>query len=198
MSNSATSNDPRVRRTREMLYRAFQELLSQKSFDEITVQDIADRSTVNRATFYDHFPDKFALLEEMIADNFRMTLGSRMDGAQPGCPSTVRQLVLTVCDYFADLNSRCQKHQRQFAPVVESRIKQLVRDSLLTGLQTACGAASRSNPELRATLASWAICGACLEWSRTKKQSQEDFVEAVLPLVFPALGLEAVGGDGAR
>lgn len=42
-------------RTRQLLHRAFTELLTEKSFEEITVHDIAERSTVNRATFYDHF-----------------------------------------------------------------------------------------------------------------------------------------------
>ncbi len=189
MSSSANSSDPRVRRTREMLHRAFEELLAQKAFDEISVQDIAGRSTVNRATFYDHFPDKFALLEDMIGENFRATFEARMQGAQPGCPTTIRQLVLTVCDFFAEISSRCQKHQRQFAPVVESKIKQLVRDSLLAGLT----AKNAPDAELRATLASWAICGACLEWSSSRTSNQEEFVETVLPLVFPALGLQKAG-----
>jgi len=38
-----------------------------KSFDEIAVQDIAEAATVNRATFYDHYTDKYALLEAMVA-----------------------------------------------------------------------------------------------------------------------------------
>ncbi len=45
----------------------------------ISVQDIAERSTVNRATFYDHFTDKFALLEDMIGEEFRATFLRRME-----------------------------------------------------------------------------------------------------------------------
>ncbi|MBI4304912.1 MAG: TetR family transcriptional regulator, partial [Chloroflexi bacterium] len=44
--------DPRVKRTRKLLHDAFDSLLSEKSFEAITVQDIAERATVNRATFY--------------------------------------------------------------------------------------------------------------------------------------------------
>ena len=62
--------DPRVRRTRRLLQQALENLLKTKGFEELSVQDIADAATVNRATFYDHYPDKFALLECMVAGRF--------------------------------------------------------------------------------------------------------------------------------
>src|SRR5438132_12460860 len=75
--------DPRVRRTRQLLVQAFFELLSAKDFGTISVQDIAEKATVNRATFYDHFPDKFALLDYTIEDSFQQALRSRMGDATP-------------------------------------------------------------------------------------------------------------------
>ena len=59
--------DPRIRRTRKLLQGALATLMQTKSFDEISVQDITEAATVNRATFYDHYTDKFALMEAMIA-----------------------------------------------------------------------------------------------------------------------------------
>ena len=58
--------DPRVRRTRQLLQEALRKLLKIKEFDKISVQDISDAATVNRATFYDHYDDKFGLLECMV------------------------------------------------------------------------------------------------------------------------------------
>src|SRR5208337_1812010 len=52
--------DPRIRRTRQSLQDALEKLLSKKDFEEISVQDVAETATLNRATFYDHYPDKFA------------------------------------------------------------------------------------------------------------------------------------------
>ncbi len=75
--------DPRIRRTRQMLFKAFQDLLGEKTFDQISVQDLAERSTLNRATFYDHFTDKFALLEAMIGERFSTLIEARMAGANP-------------------------------------------------------------------------------------------------------------------
>src|ERR1700733_9691283 len=63
--------DPRVTRTQNLIRDALQGLLAEKSFDSISVQDIAERATVNRATFYAHFQDKFALLDALIRDDLR-------------------------------------------------------------------------------------------------------------------------------
>ena len=189
MKSAPAILDPRIKRTRQLLHRAFTELLAEKSFEEISVQDIAERSTVNRATFYDHFPDKFALLEDIIAENFQAVLCARMAGSMGTCPESVKQLIRAVCDFFADLASTCPKHQRQFAPVAESKIKSLLRDFLLVGLRQAIPEVSKGELDLRATMASWAICGAALEWSHTKTASLETFSDSVFALVSTTLEL---------
>src|SRR3954471_15544361 len=50
--------DRRVRRTRDRLGDALVELLVEKPFDDITVQEVLDRAGVSRSTFYAHFSDK--------------------------------------------------------------------------------------------------------------------------------------------
>jgi AcrR family transcriptional regulator len=42
-----------------------------KEFEDISVQEIADEATLNRATFYLHYPDKNALLLAMTGVRFR-------------------------------------------------------------------------------------------------------------------------------
>jgi len=198
MKSAPAVLDPRIRRTRQLLHRAFNELLTEKSFEEITVNDIAERSTVNRATFYDHFPDKFALLEDIIADSFQAMLNARMAGSIGTCPESVKQLIRAVCDFFADLASGCPRHQRQFAPVAESKIKSLLRDFLLTGLRQTIPEASKGELELRATMASWAICGAALEWSHAKTASPEAFADSVFSLVSTTLQIDTSGLPSLR
>ena len=50
--------DIRVRRTKQNIVNAFVALTKEKSIDAITVQEIADKAMVNRATFYAHYRDK--------------------------------------------------------------------------------------------------------------------------------------------
>ena len=175
--------DPRIVRTRQLLFQAFQSLLAEKTFDQISVQDVAERSTLNRATFYDHFTDKFALLEAMIGERFSTLIATRMGDAAGTCERSLRQLILAACDFLAEVASGCQKHQRQFEPVVESRVKNILRDFLLQGMHHhPC-----KNPELKATMVSWAIAGAALQWSRERTTSADELVDAVLPTVRTAL-----------
>lgn len=53
-------------KTQESLKKAVLELMSEKRFDDITIQDIADRANVNRGTIYLHYEDKYDLLEKLI------------------------------------------------------------------------------------------------------------------------------------
>jgi AcrR family transcriptional regulator len=175
--------DPRIRRTRQMLFQAFQGLLAEKAFDLISVQDISERSTLNRATFYDHFTDKFALLEAMIGERFSTLIEARMAGSEGTCEASLRQLILAACDFLAEVSSGCQKHQRQFEPFVESQVKAILYKFLLEGIKRH----KDKNPELKATMVSWAIAGAALQWSRKKKTSADQLADAVLPTIHTAL-----------
>src|SRR5207302_9188652 len=50
--------DRRAQRTRRQLSGAINELIKEKRFDDITVQNVIDRADVGRSTFYSHFRDK--------------------------------------------------------------------------------------------------------------------------------------------
>jgi AcrR family transcriptional regulator len=60
--------DRRVRRTRRLLREALLELVAEKGYDRVTVQNVIDRADVSRATFYAHFRDKDALLVSGLDD----------------------------------------------------------------------------------------------------------------------------------
>lgn len=60
-------DDRRSRRTRTLLGNALIELMQEKHFESITVQDILDRADVGRSTFYLHYTDKESLLLSQIA-----------------------------------------------------------------------------------------------------------------------------------
>lgn len=62
MSKKEAKTDPRVLRTRALLRNALMDLIPEKGYDAITVKDIAERATLNRATFYLHYRDKDDLL----------------------------------------------------------------------------------------------------------------------------------------
>lgn len=61
--------DRRVVKTQEAIKKAFLELMSEKIFADITIQDISDRANVNRGTIYLHYLDKFDLLDKIMEEH---------------------------------------------------------------------------------------------------------------------------------
>ena len=69
MSTATTKVDRRIIKSQEAIKRALIELMSEKNFDQITIQDISDRADVSRKTIYLHYVDKFDLLDKLIEDS---------------------------------------------------------------------------------------------------------------------------------
>src|SRR5580698_10522166 len=122
------TTDPRILRSRRMLMEALVRLLIKKEFEEISVQEIADEATLNRATFYLHYPDKNALLQAMTDTRFR-DLIARRGLSFTNCDSALRAIALGVCDYLAESTS-CPGQlakmplEGSIIPVVESMFKE--------------------------------------------------------------------------
>lgn len=75
MSRVGNASDPRVQRTRQLLLDAFMSLVQEKrNIHSISIQEIAMRATVNRATFYAHFEDKYALFVDWSREKFQRGL----------------------------------------------------------------------------------------------------------------------------
>ncbi len=60
--------DLRITKTKKNLYEGLLTLMKDKTFEEVKVSDICAISLTNRSTFYDHFTDKFELLDSLIND----------------------------------------------------------------------------------------------------------------------------------
>ncbi|PTQ84294.1 TetR family transcriptional regulator [Trichococcus patagoniensis] len=71
--------DRRVAKSQTAIKTALIELMSEKDFDSITIQDIADQADVNRGTIYHHYLDKFDLLDKIMEEHMN-TISSFCDG----------------------------------------------------------------------------------------------------------------------
>lgn len=63
-------SDHRVRVTKLMLRKAFTELLSKKPLQSISVKELCELAGINRGTFYTHYQDIYALLEEIESEMY--------------------------------------------------------------------------------------------------------------------------------
>ena len=178
---------------------ALRTLMQTRSFEELSVQDIADAATVNRATFYDHYTDKFALLDALVAGGFHQMLHERKVSYDGTCPTAASAIILAACDYMVLNHRSCTKHAQPgaFEPLIEAAITSAIRRVLVSGLPKP-GEASGATREMIATTASWAIYGAVKEWLATpKRPPAEEIAPVILPLILPILMALKHGPDGS-
>ncbi len=183
--------DPRVVRTRQSLEQAFADLLREKGFQAITVQDITQRAGLNRATFYAHFPDKYALLDYRIRQGFLAEIDKRMLHACRYSAENLRSLIIAVCEFTRRSVTHCKPPHAQYESLVESQVKAVLYEVLLKWLQQVKTAAA---PETAATAGSWAIYGLVSQWNHANgARSAVKFADEVLPLVTANLQIASRG-----
>ena len=177
------TTDPRILRSRRMLMDALARLLMKKDFEDVSVQEIADEATLNRATFYLHYADKNALLQAMTEFRFR-NLIERRAITFTDCNGALRAIALGVCDYLAETTS-CPGQLAQIPlegsiiPVVEGMFKKgLAFHGLAPGVDGA----------LLATTAAWAVFGAARRWFQSPNRvPAEEMAARIETMVSPVL-----------
>jgi AcrR family transcriptional regulator len=178
-----------VKRTRRLLLRAFTELAQEKGISTISVQDMAERATVNRATFYAHFEDKYALMDSWMREEFQQELARKIPASATLSAHNLRVLILSVFDFLARFYSSCKRTDAQFEPMFETAMQQELYDVLLGWLKQ--GTSSGSSAEALQTTAqvvSWAIFGPAVQWSRGQRiRSSEEMSRDVLAVVLASL-----------
>ena len=183
--------DPRMRRTRQLLQGALEHLMQSKSFDEISVQDITDAATVNRATFYDHYTDKFALFAAMVGGGFHQMLHDRQVRFNGNCPGAAAAVILATCDYLAQVHTSHGDCQNAFEPLMDAAVLAAIRRVLAEGMARHASLSAEQR-EMRSTAASWAIYGAVKQWFRTPNRASADvIVPEILEMVTPLLDARA-------
>ena len=177
------TTDPRILRSRRMLMESLAKLLMKKELEDISIQEIADEATLNRGTFYLHYPDKNALLQAMTESRFRDLIARRAITFND-CGGALRAIALGVCDYLAE-STGCPTQltrmslEGSIVPVVEAMFKEGLA---LHGLPPDVDAT------LRATTAAWAVFGAARRWYQTPNRiPAEEMAAKIEIMVYPVL-----------
>jgi AcrR family transcriptional regulator len=182
MTTSTSYVDPRVKRTRQLLQHAFLELLQEKGFETLNIQDITARATVNRGTFYAHFPDKFALLDAVIREQFHQAVERHLPSASRLGRPTLRLLIQTVFEYFSEIYHRCPPSETM-KPFLEQAVQEELTRLLLAWLKQE-RVSKRVPVETMAVMVSWAIIGVVVQWMEgTKTISAEQMVDQALIVI---------------
>ena len=183
MTTAVNSVDPRVKRTRKLLQQAFIELFQEKGFASISIQDITERATVNRATFYAHFTDKYALMDSIIREQFQQNVASQLPPAPSWGVASLRVLIRAAFDFLGEFHQECKPSDTQFDPLIERAVQQELAEILLNWLKQtrASNTGKRVRMETVASVMSWAIFGTAVQWGRNERTpSAEEMTNHVL------------------
>jgi AcrR family transcriptional regulator len=184
MYGTVNPNDPRVIKTQQLILDAFVSLLDKRDFNSITVSDITKKATINRATFYAHFPDKYALLDALLSDAFMDYIYNRIHPQAELTGETLKNLVLALCDYHEASSNRCVKNYDSVAPVIEKNIKKQLEQFIYGLVPKNRKEADKRTMELTSTMISWSIYGVTYHWNLEGKAGTPlDLAEKTVPLL---------------
>ncbi|MDR3575716.1 MAG: TetR/AcrR family transcriptional regulator [Anaerolineaceae bacterium] len=172
--------DPRVKRTRKLLEQAFMELMLEKGFQSITIQDVTERATVNRATFYAHFEDKFDLLDSYMREQFEEWLSQKAPISSEFDLPRLHQLVATVFEFLYQIEQHCSTADKQVEPMFETAVQDELEEYLLAWFKRLPPERIPPDihPEIGALVWSWAIFGAGIHWARRPRALSADEMAA--------------------
>jgi AcrR family transcriptional regulator len=168
MEPEGKSVDPRVKRTRKLLQQALMDLLQEQNFSNISIQDIAERATVNRATFYAHYPDKYELLDSMLRELFQKMITSRFPMTLKWEAANVRILIRSSLEFLNEVQRLCRPFvDTHFELLVGKIVQQEIAHILLDWLKHVQGLKISPHVHLKTAVStmSWVIFGTAIDWT---------------------------------
>lgn len=165
--------DPRAQRTRQLIIEAFNSLLQTRDFEKISIKDLTEMATINRATFYAHFVDKYALLEAVLVETIQQTFARHLKEEDSLNAESIEQLFLAIVHLHDDMYAGCRRGYNTFTSMIEEKTK----DEIVLQLQQL----APTLPIESATMLSWALYGSYVQWYKTSKEMPVQFVQRIMP-----------------
>jgi AcrR family transcriptional regulator len=180
-------HDRRSQRTRQWIRSALLELLYERKYEEVTVQDILDRANIGRSTFYSHYFDKEDVLAS-IADEqvelLRRHLVERED----------EQRIIPSLELFQHI----QQHQQYFRAMLHGRAREVLWDAAQTTLcrsiehELATSVAENQAPMVPVSVASQYLAGAFLSFLKWWLEADTPYSPEQMDIMFQHLALPGV------
>jgi AcrR family transcriptional regulator len=180
--------DRRSQRTSRLVSSAFAELLVEKPYDEILVQDILDRADIGRTTFYAHYFDKEDVLDSVIEQQLSMF-------THQIAHSTARQQVVPSLELFEHIYQSPHQHLRALMrgragePLWEALQTALSR-AIESALSTLC--AEKRSPSIPLPVVSEYLAGAFLTLLKWWVAADMPYPPEQMESIFQQLALPGV------
>ena len=179
--------DRRSRRTRNLINTAMLELLFEKRYETITVQDILDRAEIGRSTFYTHYYDKedvLASITEQMIEMFSQQFSQR----------NVEQIIVPSLELFEHV----QQHYRYFQAMLRGYAGEVLCEAAQTALSRNIEQAlttinaDKPAPEIPWTLIAQYLAGAFLTLLRWWLNAEMPYSPERMEKIFQQLALPGI------
>ena len=179
--------DLRVTKTKKSLYEGLMKLMKDDTFENIKVSDICDISLVNRSTFYDHFSDKYELLESLIKD-LEDELSSRLEQnhelythSKQYYMSMIKILLDHICDNISIYSSIIKNNNNSIA-------SDMFKDTILKDVSKNIENNMEQKPSVPIDIITLfyvtAVIHVCVEYVKTpSKYTKEEILEYLSILI---------------
>jgi len=179
--------DRRSQRTRRLVISAMMELMAEKSYDAITVQDLLDRANIGRSTFYSHYFDKQDVLAS-VAEQMLELLSQQFSRRGAG------QGIIPSLELFQHV----LQNQQHFRVMLRGRVREVVWDAAQTSLcrtieqALAAPFAKNRSPSVPLPVLSEYLAGAFLHLPQWWIETEMPYSPAQMNDMFQQLALPGV------
>lgn len=188
MRSMQDKQDRRSRRTRRLVNAAMMDLLREKRYKAITVQDLLDRADIARSTFYTHYFDKadvLASLIEQIVEALSQQISQ--EGSEGIIPSLALFRLAAYCPRHQPFQAIQHGHTGETLwATMQTSLSKIIEQSLAT----TC--AEKQSPSISLTVVSEYLTGAFLTLFRWWLSAEMPYTPEQIDKIFQQLALPGV------
>ncbi|MEM9777945.1 MAG: TetR/AcrR family transcriptional regulator [Chloroflexota bacterium] len=183
-STENQKTDRRVQRTRKQLYDALIELIEEKGYESITVQNIIDRANFGRSTFYAHFQDK----DDLLLSGMNELVHRLTDGIEQNNGHADHSLLISATPLF----EQAQAQFKLYKAIIGRRGIELISHEIQSHLATHIQEQFEHKPSLDvpADVVANYLAGALLNLLKWWLDNNMPYLPAEMGAMFEKMALE--------
>lgn len=185
--------DPRVIRTRKLIMDSFIHISHSKELSHITIKDITEEATVNRATFYSHFTDKYELLERVLHEEMMPKVIGQITDINEINEAALISIFVSITDFQSSTKTRCMRSFEAFKSNIETIIKKELEQLFYKLLLDKRSGYSEEELRIAAVMLSWGFYGATINWQYNSNTPAEEYIRKAMPFITQGISFSQEG-----
>ena len=167
----------------ESYYGSISQLAMQKDFKDITIKDITTSATVNRVTFYNHFYDKYELLEKVLSESVMREVIEEVSTHQVINEESIKSILLSIVRFHTSLSNQCSRSYKAFKPQIEIHFKNELQVFFSKWAHIQWPNQNNTDIEVFSVALNWALYGTAMHLMQNQQTEPEKYLQQLMPLI---------------